>query len=190
MIKLVESMWVARRREQMIFSPWWRRVCAELIDLAVVTVIANVLLLIWGGQSWWWYTHKGHLAAGTIAELYITVDIAALLYYPVLVWRTNGQTIGKKLLRIRVVRADSRRMGLVLAIGREVGIKFVLLDLITILPIVGASLSELIFLADVLWPLWDRENRALHDMLAGTRVISLAPAASRNETEVVGNAAL
>jgi len=25
-------------------------------------------------------------------------------------------------------------------------------------------------LLDGIWPLWDRENRAIHDMLAGTRV--------------------
>ena len=29
----------------------------------------------------------------------------------------------------------------------------------------------LVSLLDDLWPLWDRENRAIHDMLAGTRVV-------------------
>ena len=26
-------------------------------------------------------------------------------------------------------------------------------------------------LADVLWPLWDEENRALHDLIVDTRVV-------------------
>jgi uncharacterized RDD family membrane protein YckC len=28
------------------------------------------------------------------------------------------------------------------------------------------------WLLDVLWPLWDGENRALHDMIVATRVVS------------------
>jgi uncharacterized RDD family membrane protein YckC len=27
------------------------------------------------------------------------------------------------------------------------------------------------YVVDVLWPLWHRENRALHDLTAGTRVV-------------------
>ena len=27
-------------------------------------------------------------------------------------------------------------------------------------------------LADVLWPLWDEENRALHDLIVDTRVVT------------------
>ncbi len=53
---------------------------------------------------------------------------------------------------------------------REVVMKFLAIELLAILPTIGFSLGELIFLADSLWPLWDRENRALHDMLARTRV--------------------
>jgi uncharacterized RDD family membrane protein YckC len=170
-------------------SPWWRRVVAELIDLAIVYVISNLLLLA-VGEPLLWHTHNGHLAAGSTAVRYIAVDIAALLYYPVLVWRTGGQTIGKTLLKICVVRKDRSRMGLAQAAWREVGIKFILLDLITILPIVGAALSVLIVWADILWPLWDRENRALHDMLVGTRVISFAPAVSHDGQEVVGDVGL
>ena len=33
------------------------------------------------------------------------------------------------------------------------------------------STAGLATLADVLWPLWDEENRALHDLIVDTRVI-------------------
>jgi uncharacterized RDD family membrane protein YckC len=37
----------------------------------------------------------------------------------------------------------------------------------------GVTVNKLFLLAfslDCLWPLWHKENRAIHDMLAGTRV--------------------
>jgi uncharacterized RDD family membrane protein YckC len=178
----------SRQIDQSTLAPWWRRVCAELIDLAIVTIVTVFLLLIVGEHPLW-YTHHGQLATHNVAVRYVVVAMAALLYYPPVVRYTDGQTIGKRLLQIRVIRTDSRNMSLAFAALREVGIKFVLLDLITILPIVGAALSVLIVWADVLWPLWDRENRALHDMLVGTRVIRLAPAVSHNRHEVVGDVA-
>ncbi|MGH8734499.1 MAG: hypothetical protein ACREVB_12495, partial [Burkholderiales bacterium] len=51
------------------------------------------------------------------------------------------------------------------AAWREVGVKTVLLGAIPLPFTIPA------FLADYLWPLWDPENRAIHDMLAGTRVV-------------------
>ena len=43
---------------------------------------------------------------------------------------------------------------------------------------VGAALFDLLvisipaaYLLDVLWPLWDDEHRAIHDMVVGTRVV-------------------
>jgi nucleoside recognition membrane protein YjiH len=61
--------------------------------------------------------------------------------------------------------------GLLLVIGGHTVIKFVLLGLIGALPVIGLVVGEIAFWADGLWPLWDMENRALHDMLAHTRVV-------------------
>jgi uncharacterized RDD family membrane protein YckC len=144
-------------------SPWWRRAVAELIDLAIVYVISSLLLLIIGDNP-------GRVAYASEAR-YLALDVAALIYYPVLVWRTGGQTFGKMLLKICVVRKDRSRMGLAQATWREAMVKFTLLRLLLAVPKIGPLAGGLVILADVLWPLWDRENRALHDMLARTRVI-------------------
>ena len=49
---------------------------------------------------------------------------------------------------------------------REVAIKQLLFN------VVGGSITfGLASLIDVLWPLWDEENRALHDLLIDTRTI-------------------
>ena len=51
------------------------------------------------------------------------------------------------------------------ALLREVLIKSVLFG------IVGSFTAGLASLLDVLWPLWDEENRALHDFIVSTRVV-------------------
>jgi uncharacterized RDD family membrane protein YckC len=56
------------------------------------------------------------------------------------------------------------------AIWRQVVLLVALPDAVTQLsPYASAAVSVAVFV-DCLWPLWDRENRAIHDMLAGTRV--------------------
>ena len=51
------------------------------------------------------------------------------------------------------------------AMLREVAVKALLFG---ILASITAGLASL---ADVLWPLWDDENRALHDFIVDTRVV-------------------
>lgn len=152
-----------------VLAPWWRRVVAELIDLTVVAVIANLLLLVVGQRLWWQGGDK--LDSLDILARDVTTVLAALAYYPVVVVRTKGQTVGKGMLKIRVVKADGRTIRLRDAVWREVVLKFVVIEGLALLPVVGSGVSELAFLADSLWPLWDRENRAIHDMLAQSRVV-------------------
>lgn len=139
-----------------VLSGWWRRVGAWLIDGFVVGIIGVVLLFTVVDQvgsptvEWW-------DATGIAA-------VAALAYYPLLMRATNGRTLGKLATRIRVVRTDHERMTFTRAAWRELVIKTVV---ITGIPYLGVLLD----LVDGLWPLWDRQNRAIHDMLAGTRVV-------------------
>jgi uncharacterized RDD family membrane protein YckC len=100
-----------------------------------------------------------------------SIVLAGLLYYPALMRHTDGRTLGKIALGIQVVRTDGRAMSTVRAAWREIALKSVLLGLLGALPLVGLVVSQFYFWADGFWPLWDQENRALHDMLAGTRVI-------------------
>ncbi len=56
------------------------------------------------------------------------------------------------------------------ALWRQVALLIIAIDLIDYIPVAGGALGSGVFLIDVLNPLRDREKRALHDMLAGTRV--------------------
>ena len=95
----------------------------------------------------------------------ICVSIMALLYAPALMARTNGKTLGRMAVGIRVVRANGEPMTFGFAMLREVAVKTLLFGIASTLT---AGLASL---ADVLWPLWDEENRALHDLIVDTRVV-------------------
>jgi uncharacterized RDD family membrane protein YckC len=98
------------------------------------------------------------------------IVIVATLYYAIVMRASDGQTLGKWLLGIRVARTDGAAMSATRATWRQVALLILLPDAATWLgPYTSAIASAALFL-DYLWPLWDRENRALHDMLAATRV--------------------
>ena len=96
---------------------------------------------------------------------FLAIAIVALLYAPLMMDRTNGKTLGRMAMGIRVVRATGRPMTFGFAMLREVAVKALLFG------IAGSLTGGLANLADALWPLWDEENRALHDMIVDTRVI-------------------
>jgi uncharacterized RDD family membrane protein YckC len=138
-----------------VFAGWWRRVGASLIDALVVGAVGFVFAVVFGIDPF----SSDELSLRTLTGLCV-----ALAYFPAIMRATDGQTLGKMTTRIRVVRTDGHPMSLGRATWREVVLKTLAVSLIPpYLWVVG--------LLDDLWPLWDRENRAIHDMLAGTRVV-------------------
>ncbi len=77
----------------------------------------------------------------------------------------RGQTPGKQMVGIRVVKDDGEPSGWGYTFLREFVIKGLL----------GGFLSGMTggiyFAADHLWPLWDRDRQALHDKMIGTLVV-------------------
>ena len=151
---------------------WWSRVGAALIDLTLISIPALVVgALLFGGVTAAFTADGGIgiLAAilGVIA--YIVLFVAVLiLYAPLLMQRPgerNGQTWGKQLLGIRVVRTNGVPMDFTWSALREAGVKGLGLGFLsTIIPLVP-------YILDALWPLWDDEHRAIHDMVVATRVV-------------------
>lgn len=74
----------------------------------------------------------------------------------------SGQTPGKKLAKIKVVRRDGAPLSFGRALWRSI-IFLVVPGLLTVFCYIGWVLQ--------LWPLWDKEHRAMHDYLADTWVI-------------------
>ena len=90
-------------------------------------------------------------------------------YAPVLMAREgahNGQTWGKQMLGIRVVRDNGQPVSFGWAALREIVVKGLLFGFVVI-----DHSRSIPWLLDYLWPLWDDENRALHDMVVSTHVV-------------------
>jgi uncharacterized RDD family membrane protein YckC len=114
------------------------------------------------------------LIVGVLAAVVI-----GILYAPFFMQREgarNGQTLGKQLVGIRVVRVGGEPFGWGWGFLREVVVKGLALAVASSL---ASGLTFFLlgvggiapYLADYLWPLWDDENRAVHDMIVDTRVV-------------------
>ena len=152
-----------------VLAGWWSRAGALLID-GVIIGIGSILLLIaiTAPFGLLWFADEGlglvSLVFGFLLAT-LCVTIVAFIYAPAMMARTNGQTLGRMAVGIRVVRAKGEPMTFGFAMLREVAVKALLFG-------IAASLTfGLSSLADALWPLWDEENRALHDFIVNTRVI-------------------
>jgi uncharacterized RDD family membrane protein YckC len=149
-----------------VLAGWWSRVGAYLIDGLIIGVGALILFLPLVAAGLTVDTDAGWaalIAAGIVWLL--CVGIAALFYAPVMMARTNGKTLGRMALNIRVVRASGEPITFGFAVLREVLVKWLLFG------ILGALTGGIAQLLDYLWPLWDEQNRCLHDMIVDTRVV-------------------
>lgn len=85
----------------------------------------------------------------------IVIYLLSAMYFVMLTYKT-GETIGKKVLHIKVVSAEDRKLTLFEVIYRET---------------VGRFLSELIVCAGYFMVGIHKEKRGLHDLLSDTKVV-------------------
>jgi uncharacterized RDD family membrane protein YckC len=147
-------------------SGWWRRVGAAIVDGLLIGVVAALLLTPLGIGAATVDSDTGVVAfiGAAIVTTFVYVVIAAI-YFPFMMSRTNGQTVGRMATGIRVVRANGQPMTFGFAVLREIVVKGLLFGIVSNVTFGVAGLL------DVLWPLWDEEHRALHDMVVNTRVV-------------------
>ena len=150
-------------------ASWLSRVGAQLIDGLIIGVGALILFLPIGaalGVAGASDSNTG-LGAAIVGLLFwvLCVTIIAILYAPLMMARTNGKTLGRMAMNIRVVKTNGEPITFGFAMLREVVVKSLVFG------IAGSFTFGLAPLLDVLWPLWDEENRALHDFIVSTRVV-------------------
>ena len=151
------------REPRPYLAEWWPRVGATLLDSVIVgaisfgCLIVSILALAPFGAD-------GDL--GGPAWLLLTL-IAGSAYFTGLTARkgeNNGQTFGKQAAGIRVVRDDGKPIRVGFAFMREVGLKLLIANII----LIG-------WIIDSLWPLGEKENRALHDLIMHSHVVTTKP---------------
>lgn len=156
----------------LVSATWLSRVYAAAIDAAIVIALTapTMALLVWIGEvNPPIYSER--LSTQFVFVVAVVLTLFSFVYSTLLITYRHGQTIGKKLLGIRVVKMDGSYLGLGHAALREVLVKQMLFGF-------GASFSfGVIQLADALWPFVDRINRCLHDIVAQTRVVEVLDSA-------------
>ena len=138
------------------------RLVAYALDRLIVAVI--VALLGWGinlalnalNLRGWLETHEA--AALIVGLLVFALYAFVRLFYNMGFWMLAGQTPGKRVMGVRVVRSDGQRLKWGNAIRREV----------------GYWISSFLWLG-YLWVLVDNRRQGWHDKLAGTMVVYAWP---------------
>jgi uncharacterized RDD family membrane protein YckC len=142
-----------------ILASWGSRAAAALVDFLVMVLafVPSIALFV------------VHARVGGAILLVLALIWTYFLYAPLFMMRSgarNGQTPGKQMLGIRVVRQGGEKMDFGWSLLRELIVKGLLIG------VLGGFFLSLPIVLDCLWPLWDEQNRALHDMIVSTRVVN------------------
>jgi uncharacterized RDD family membrane protein YckC len=135
-----------------------RRLVASLIDMLIVGFLTFIMVvglsfLILLIDIFTAYRYPDRELPVDTMTLWLGL-IVSLLYF-VGYWAKSGQTIGKSMMGIRIVRKD----GSSLALGRA------------FLRYVGYILSGIVLSLGFLWLAFDRQRQGWHDKIAGTYVL-------------------
>ncbi|MGI8660347.1 MAG: RDD family protein [Thermoleophilaceae bacterium] len=152
---------------------WGRRLGATVLDGLIILIPALAIMGVLGIGVVGAITGDSDLGLfaiiGAIIVTVLVFVVISFVYAPLMMMRGgehNGQTLGKQMLGIRVVRTSGEPMDFLWAALREVAIKNFAVGLVSSFTLGIATL------VNYLWPLWDDQNRALHDFAASTRVVS------------------
>ena len=129
---------------------FWIRLVGFGLDLVVV-MIAQFLLNVLAGRRWGVDADRSAALQGAV--VFFTLLFAVL--YPTVLYTLTGQTIGKLLVGVRVVATDGELLPAGAALLRAL--------------VHWLSLAFMLGLGHVLAGL-RKDKRALHDLLAGSRV--------------------
>lgn len=146
------------------------RLGAALLDSAIIVVPAIVAAISlpayqdYVARSTGAAPAAGGMSAGMSIFLVLCVVamLAFFVYQLVLLYR-HGQTVGKKIVGIRIVRPDGSRA----SFPRLLGLRYIVPGLIGAIPLLGPFFS----LANVLF-IFGEERRCLHDRIADTIVVN------------------
>ncbi len=140
-------------------ASWGNRVGAYFVDWLVAGVPAVAVVFVGAlVGSTAETTDSGFSVTGAAGAGFILVG--SVLGLVIAVWNygfrqgRTGQTVGKSMVNIEVVDTDGQYLGVGMSLLRT---------------LLMSLLGSLCFL-NYLWPLWDDQNRAWHDMVVDSRV--------------------
>lgn len=136
------------------YATFWRRLVAMTID-GLVGVLLFMPLVALAGLGIGIAAGLSSDALAALVFLMVLVDLGFGPMAYAIVGASRGQTLGKRMVGIRVCRMDGQRLGFWLAIGRNC------LNVLSTLPLMIGWLA----------PLWSPKKQTWHDSMTGTVVI-------------------
>lgn len=192
--------------------PLYKRIIAYVIDLLIVTLLSGLLSMVFANNvdykrdSDKLVDITNRYAAGEMTKeeytkeledvnYYMTKDSnsvtiincsIALLYYVILCYYCKGITLGKYLMKIRIVSASNKKLNLGNYLIRALFINLILANLLSIIMVLVlpketfiaiyskvSSVLTIFLLVTILVSTYREDGRGLHDLLAGTNVINI-----------------
>jgi len=145
------------------FGGFWRRFWAYMVDKFILYLMSLILFFIGlfamglGGSSPWTVVTTGDLPheTGFFMALYLMTAFFTDMVYFIWFHGTIGQTLGKRLLGLRLIRTSGEKMTLGIAFLRWV----------------GSLISGLFACLGFIWIAIDHRKQGWHDKIAATLVI-------------------
>lgn len=132
----------------MQYIGFWIRLVAFIIDAIVLNVIQIPFNLLLGGGMWG--------GQGENANLLLVISLTIGVLYWVVFQHKYTQTLGKKVMGIKVVDASGKTPSMMTLFLRE---------------IIGKFVSAIILFIGYLMIAWDSKKQGLHDKIASTYVV-------------------
>ncbi|OPG05419.1 RDD family protein [Microbispora sp. GKU 823] len=163
-------------------AEWWQRLVARIIDGVIVGIPFAIITLVITGivvtnasidpTTGVFTTGSGYFLASLLTAI---LGGLVMVAYEFLMLRAQGQTLGKKVMGIKVVPVggtlDAGGLPQDAALKRA-GVLYVF-EFLQWIPVIS-YLASLASLLNVLWLLWDKPlHQALHDKVANTVVVKV-----------------
>lgn len=201
----------------------YKRILAYLIDIFIVICIATILTMFIpvskeytnqmnelnavledyssGDISETEYLEKfndiSYIVNKESVQVSVVSVVLSIIYFVVLAYYMNGQTFGKKIMKIQVVSANSKKLTMNNYLIRSLLVDSILINTISIVTILFLEKSSYLKVYDVTSTifgaiyvvifamiLFRQDGRGLHDLLANTKVISLNDKKVLNEETI------
>lgn len=151
---------------------FWPRVGALVLDALLLLVIliplSIVVALAFGGGAFRFGTGASFAANFVGAILGIVVWGAYAGFLMARPGHRNGQTLGRQVTNIRAVRDDGSPFDFATAAIRDGAVKIGIVSILqAFVPFAG-----FLYLVDFLFPLFENENRTVHDLIVKTHVVN------------------
>ncbi len=137
----------------------WPRFGAAIIDGLLVGIVMGPVMYLSG------YWSKAMAGATTMVDQLMLAPIGLVAYLVVhgYLLHTSGQTVGKRLVGMRIVSVDDNR---ILPLWKVFVLRFLPLSVASQIPVVGqlAGIVDSVFI-------FRADQRCVHDLIAGTKVV-------------------